>query len=99
MTRRSTRLQAVDQRLSAGDRQFGQEVVRLRLLSAGQLRGLFFHGIAEPVTRARRARRQLARLVELELLWRLERRVGGVRAGSTGYVYGATAEARRLDGW
>ena len=99
MTRRSTRLQAVDQRLSERDRQLVLEVVRLRFLSAGQLERLFFHGIAEPVTRARRARRQLARLVELELLWRLERRVGGVRAGSTGYIYGATAEARRLAAW
>jgi hypothetical protein len=99
VTRRSTRLQAVDQRLSERDRQLVLEVVRLRFLSAGQLERLFFHGIAAPVTRARRARRQLARLVELELLWRLERRVGGVRAGSTGYVYGATAEARRLDAW
>ncbi len=51
------------------------------------------------MTRARRARRQLARLVELDLLWRLDRRVGGVRAGSTSYVYGPTAEARRLDAW
>jgi hypothetical protein len=99
VTRRSTRLQAVDQRLSERDRQLVLEVVRLRFLSAGQLERLFFDAISEPVTRARRARRQLARLVELELLWRLERRVGGVRAGSTGYVYGATAEARRLDAW
>ena len=99
MTRRSARLQALDQRLSERDRQLVREVVRLRFLSAGQLERLFFHGIPEPVTRARRTRRQLARLVELELLWRLERRVGGVRAGSTGFVYGATAEARRLDAW
>ena len=99
MTRRSTRLQALDQRLSDRDRALVQAVARLRFMSAGQLERLFFEGIPEPVTRARRARRQLARLVELELLWRLERRVGGVRAGSTGYVYGATAEARRLDAW
>jgi hypothetical protein len=99
VTRRSARLQALDQRLSERDRQLVQQVVRLRFLSAGQLERLCFDGIPEPVTRARRARRQLARLVELDLLWRLERRVGGVRAGSSGYVYGATAEARRLDAW
>ena len=99
MTRRSTRLQALDQRLSDRDRALVTQVVRLRFLSAGQLERLCFDAIPEPVTRARRTRRQLARLVELELLWRLERRVGGVRAGSTGYVYGATAEARRLDAW
>jgi hypothetical protein len=99
MTSRSTRLHALDQRLADRDRALVQEVVRLRFLSAGQLERLCFDGIPEPVTRARRTRRQLARLVELELLWRLERRVGGVRAGSTGYIYGATAEARRLDAW
>ncbi len=99
MSRRSTRLEALDQRLSNRDRALVQALVRLRFLSAGQLERLCFDAIPEPVTRARRTRRQLARLVELELLWRLERRVGGVRAGSTGYVYGATAEGRRLDAW
>jgi hypothetical protein len=99
VNRRAIRLQALDRRLSDRDRHLVQEVVRLRFVTAGQLERLAFHAIEAPVTRARRARRQLARLVELDLLWRLERRVGGVRAGSTGYVYGATAEARRLDAW
>lgn len=99
MNRRHVRLMALDQRLSERDRSLVQQVVRLRFMTAGQLERLAFDAIPEPVTRARRARRQLARLVELDLLWRLQRRVGGVRAGSTGYVYGATAEARRLDAW
>lgn len=97
MSRRLARLQALDERLSDRDRQLVQEVVRLGFMTAGQLERLAFHTIAAPVTRARRARRQLARLVELDLLWRLDRRVGGVRAGSTSYVYGPTSEARRLD--
>ena len=99
MNRRHARLMALDQRLSDRDRSLVQQVVRLRFVTAGQLERLSFDAIPEPVTRSRRARRQLARLVELDLLWRLQRRVGGVRAGSTGYVYGATAEARRLDAW
>lgn len=99
MSRRHTRLQALDQRLSERDRQLVQEVVRLGFMTAGQLERLAFYAITSPVTRARRTRRQLARLVELDLLWRLDRRVGGVRAGSTGYVYGPTPEARRLDAW
>ena len=99
MSRRHTRLQALDQRLSERDRQLVQEVVRLGFMTAGQLERVAFYAITSPVTRARRARRQLARLVELDLLWRLDRRVGGVRAGSTGYVYGPTPEARRLDAW
>lgn len=99
MNRRGIRLQALDRRLSDRDRHLVQEVARLRFVTAGQLERLAFHAIEAPATRARRTRRQLARLVELDLLWRLQRRVGGVRAGSTGYVYGATAEARRLDAW
>jgi len=99
VSRRLARLQALDQRLSDRDRRLVQEVVRLRFLTTGQLERLAFHAVEAPVTRARRTRRQLARLVELDLLWRLERRIGGVRAGSTGYVYAATAEARRLDAW
>ena len=99
MSRRDARLNALSRRLSDRDRRLLQQVVRLRFLTAGQLERLAFDGIPEPVTRARRARRQLARLVELGLLWRLQRRVGGVRAGSTGYVYGPTAEARRVDAW
>lgn len=97
MSRRLARLQALDQRLSERDRQLMQQVVRLGFLTAGQLERLVFDTIPEPVTRARRARRQLARLVDLDLLWRLDRRVGGVRAGSTSYVYGPTPDARRLD--
>ena len=99
MSRRTTRLQALDQRLSERDRQLVQDVVRLGFMTAGQLERLGFHTVPEPVTRARRVRRQLARLVELDLLWRLDRRVGGVRAGSTSYVYGPTPEARRLDAY
>jgi hypothetical protein len=99
MTRQADRLAGLDQRLSERDRQLVQELVRLRFASTGQLERLAFHAIVEPVTRARRTRRQLARLVELGLLWRLERRIGGVRAGSTGHVYGPTAEARRLEAW
>lgn len=99
MNRRHARLMALDRRLSDRDRSLVEQVVRLRFVTAGQLERLFFHSIPEPVSRSRRVRRQLARLVELNLLWRQERRVGGVRAGSTGYVYAATAEARRLDAW
>jgi hypothetical protein len=52
----------------------------------GRLVG-FSPGNATPESTARSLRRLLARLCELELLARCERRVGGVRAGSAGYVY------------
>lgn len=64
-------------------------VAELRLASARQLRHLFFadHDFATIQTAARNARRVLARLETMRLLRRLRRRVGGVRAGSDGYVY------------
>jgi demethoxyubiquinone hydroxylase (CLK1/Coq7/Cat5 family) len=79
VNRRGIRLQALDRRLSDRDRRLVQEVVRLRFVTAGQLERLAFYAIQAPVTRARRTRRQLARLVELDLLWRLQRRVDRLR--------------------
>ncbi len=69
---------------------------RLRLVSGKQLERLFFTGGANPASNARLARRTLARLVEHGVLGRLERRIGGVRAGAAGAVYFATARGQRL---
>jgi hypothetical protein len=82
--------------LSGRDRQIVEAAVRLRLVSGKQLERLFFTEIEDAATRARIARRTLARLAECGLLGRLERRVGGVRAGAAGYVYFATSAGQRL---
>jgi hypothetical protein len=47
-------------------------------------------------SKARSARRTLSRLTTLGLLARLERRVGGIRAGSSGYVYYLGPAGQRL---
>ena len=47
-------------------------------------------------TAARGVRRTLKRLTEAGLLVRLNRRIGGVRAGSSGYVYGLGPAGQRL---
>jgi hypothetical protein len=60
---------------------------QLRLLSGAQVRRLHFPG-SNIVTQARKSRATLQRLTELHALVRLRRRVGGVRAGSEGHVYG-----------
>src|SRR5687767_2560691 len=96
MTRVTPELVAyVAGRLSARDHAVIETVGRLRLVSAGQLERLFFTG-GDPQTAARTRRRVLERLVNLQVLGRLERRIGGVRAGSSGYVYCLDRVGRRL---
>ena len=64
---------------------------RVRLASGVQLERLHF---TDADTRHRR--RVLARLVERRLLTRLPRNVGGVRAGSAGYIYALGVAGQRL---
>lgn len=66
------------------------QVAELRFMTARQIERVHFsenERSAPTATTARAARRCLARLSEQRLLHRLERRIGGVRAGSAGYVY------------
>lgn len=58
-----------------------------RLMTGAQLRRLHFGG-EQLATQARKARAALARLTDQQVIVRLRRRVGGIRAGSDGYVYG-----------
>jgi hypothetical protein len=78
------------------DRQIVEAVARLTLVSGGQLSDLFFYGISNPATRARLARRVLARLVAQRVLDRLERRQGGVGGGSSAWVYALGPAGRRI---
>lgn len=82
--------------LSDRDRQIVELVGRFAVVSGGQLRRLFFGGGANHASNARLARRSLARLTEHRALVRLERRIGGVRAGSAGSVYRLGAVGDRL---
>ena len=84
------------EQLSARGREITETVVRLRLVTGKQLERLHFAEVADPGSRARQARRACARLVQLGVLARLARRVGGVRAGAGGYTYYADAGAQRL---
>jgi hypothetical protein len=97
MTRLSTvRLTELAGELSDRERAITETAVRLRLLSSTQVERLFFAETTNPPSRARLARRALARLAEMGLLARLERRIGGVRAGAAGHVYYATTGTQRL---
>jgi hypothetical protein len=93
------RLLALAGELSERERWITEVVVQLRLLSGKQAERLFFAEVESPASRARLARRTLARLVRLGVLGRLERRIGGVRAGAAGHVYYATAGQRLVAYW
>jgi hypothetical protein len=91
-------LVALQERLSAHDRQILEHVGVLRLLCARQIQALLFpdERHASPATAARCCRRVLERLTRERLLVRLERRVGGVRAGSASFVYALGSLGQRV---
>jgi Replication-relaxation len=76
------------ERLSKRDRAILEQVAALRLMSARQLQAVHFppsaHDNEHAATHARQ--RVVTRLLREQLLTCLERRIGGVRAGSAGFV-------------
>jgi Replication-relaxation len=76
------------ERLSERDLGVIRQVAELRLMSARQIQAVHFPGAEheneQAATRARQ--RVLERLTRERLLIRLDRRIGGVRAGSAGFV-------------
>lgn len=92
ITRRSSRtgrrgLEVVRGSLSARDWTLLQGIARHRYLTTRQVEGFWFQDHATPLAGARVCRRVLRRLAALRLLTSLERRIGGVRAGSASYVW------------
>lgn len=89
-----------DTRERIGIRDLGvvRQVAGLRLMSGRQIEAVHFpsadHVLTE--TAARQCRRVLARLVRDRILQRLDRRVGGIRAGSSSYVYALGPVGHRL---
>jgi hypothetical protein len=85
-------------RLSDRDLAMLRHVQALRLMSARQIQAVHFpsseHGSQSAATRARQ--RVLARLIRERLLTALERRIGGVRAGSAGLVLGLGPVGHRV---
>jgi len=79
--------------LSARRLEVLEAVASLRLVSAGQIRRRFY---GSGSAAARLARLDLAALHEAGLLHRLERRIGGLHAGSSGFVYALGAAGQRL---
>lgn len=80
----TARLSAIEASLTAGDWTVLEIVRSFGFVSGPQLAALCF-GVEDREARA--ARRALGRLRDLGVLDVLERRIGGVRAGSSGLVY------------
>jgi hypothetical protein len=96
-----SRLEALDAKLSDRELAAISVLAEMRFLTTAQLERWVFDGATAPA-RARAARRSIAKLVELGIVRHLERRIGGVRAGSAGHVNVLSALGLRLaavHGW
>ncbi len=71
------------------------DVARLRLVTGAQLERLHFANLGA-ASRSVVRRRVLGRLVQSRVLGTLERRIGGVRAGSEGLIYYLDTAGQRL---
>jgi hypothetical protein len=89
----AARVSEIEQRLTPLDQQLLADVARLNVVTAGQLRRLHY---ADSDTGRRYARRDLQRLVEWRVLARLDRRIGGIRAGSEGFAMTLDVIGQRL---
>lgn len=92
------RLLRLAEEMGARERDVVRVVDRLRLVSHAQLSRLMTptDSAASSASVARTNRRVLAGLVEHGALARLDRRIGGVRAGSAGHVYYVGPVGQRL---
>jgi Replication-relaxation len=87
---------ALTERLAGHDLVILQHVSTLRFVTGSQLTRLCFTAGPDPAANARAARRALLRLTRLGVLERLPRAIGGVRAGSAGFVYHLSPSGQRL---
>jgi len=81
--------------LAERDRRVLDTLARLRLATSRQIERIHFTG-ASPLSNARSSRRVLARLEGLSLAARLNRRVGGIKAGSAGVIWSLGVSGQRL---
>jgi hypothetical protein len=90
------RYRELEAQLSERDLAVLRHLSNLRFVSGSQLARLCFTDGPDRLTNARAARRALLRLVRLGTLGRLERPVGGIRAGSAGFVYYLGVAGQRI---
>jgi len=80
-------------KLSNTDHRVIETLATVRIATGAQLRALHW---ADTDSGKRLARHHLARLTELRILARLDRRIGGIRAGSDGHTYTLDVAGLRL---
>lgn len=81
-------LDTLKDRLTERDYQLLRDVEKYRLLTTKHIQRLHFDPVhPTPTAAARACNRTLSRLREARVLNALERRIGGVRAGSAGFVW------------
>jgi hypothetical protein len=94
-----SQLQEIDRQLAEVDRRVIQTVAELHYVTTSQVERLHFqHEGRSKLAASRATRRHLTSLYRKGLIERLERRVGGIRAGSSSYVVALTAAGHRLNG-
>ncbi|MCW2538723.1 MAG: hypothetical protein JWN95_448 [Frankiales bacterium] len=81
------RVERLEHSLSARDKAILTCLQHYRFLTTDHLQRLHFHNHATPTAAGRVCRRVLERLARLRVIEHLERRIGGVRAGSASYVW------------
>lgn len=87
------RVAAIQQQLTVADLELMDYLEQAKLLTGAHFRRLVG---AVSSTEKRALRKQLQRLSDLRIFGRLERRVGGVRAGSESYVYAFDVVGQRI---
>lgn len=90
------RLQDVADQLTGHDLKLLHSVSRLRFMRGDQLTRLHFSDRPTPQARARATRRALSRLMDVDCLERLPRRVGGARSGSAATCFYLGLAGQRL---
>jgi hypothetical protein len=83
----SDQLARIARKLSLRDKQILRSVADHRFLTTTQLQAFHFDDHASSASAERVCRRVMARLAELRIIEHLERRIGGVRAGSASFVW------------
>jgi len=82
----AARRETLAARLTARDWAVIETLARVHLAQTRQLERLHFHG-GTPLSNTRACRHTLERLTGERVLARLDRRIGGIRAGSDSFVY------------